>query len=215
MMMQIVLKKNRAYQCLIMDAYEKFEDAIENIYAYLGKNDINFWPLHEYGNKKYNEINTLDFSFYLSQAEKRKNGAIGIAKLLIDRFNQNIESDGITLKNKLIVVEKIRHIIVHKGGIVEDKGKFIELISKECGLHNNGVSNKTLKIYIEYFFGGGEYSNMINLIEEQVKIPVPILVERSRFEWLLNSMLNCVFILCQESEEYIETINNSTDVISR
>lgn len=202
--MQVILKKNREYQCLIMEAYEYFEDAIENIYAYLGKNDINFWPMSEYGNKKYNDISSLDFGFYLGQAEKRKGGAISIAKDLIDRFNQNIEYKRVKLKTMITVVEKIRHIVVHKGGRVDNKEMFIEKVAKDCGVSVNSEEYKNLTSYIEYFFGGGEYSNIINLTEERIKIHEPIFVEKNRFRAMLNPMLCCVYILYGKSKKYIE-----------
>jgi hypothetical protein len=210
LMTHVVLKKNREYQFLIMDAYEKFEDAIEALYAYLGKNDINFWTLQEYGNIKFNEISALEFSFYLSQSEKNKSGPIGIAKSLIDKFNVNATANELDLKSAIILVEKIRHIVVHKGGKVESKEAFIALLSKNCGIANNGKAYKTLCNRVDYYFGKGEYENTINLTEERIVVGGPLTAEACRFEQLLNSMLLCVHILLEETKKHISNLTLET-----
>ena len=207
-MTKVVLKKNREYQFLIMEAYEKFEDSIENIYAYLGENNINFWPLSEFGNKKYNEISSLDFAYYRERAEKRKGGAISIAKMLIERFDCDCVVDQINLKHSIIFIEKIRHIVVHRAGITSEKQSFLEAVAKECGLYNNGSINNIFISYMEYFFGDGVYENTINITEERINKEMPILIERSRFELLLDAMMLCVFILCHESKKHIEELHD-------
>jgi len=205
-MTQVILKKNREYQCLIMEAYEKFEDAIESIYALLGKSDINFWPLAEYGNKKYNDISGLSFEFYADKAEKRKGGAISIVKTLFDFFKCDCDLNRITLRQAIIFVEKIRHITVHRGGIVADKSAFFATVAKDCGVYNNGNIDNIFTEYMEFFFGGGKYEKLLNITEERVHKNIPIRIEVSRFEMLLDSMLLCVFVLCQESQKYIENL---------
>jgi len=60
---------------------------------------------------------------------------------------------------------------------------------------------------MEYFFGDGVYENTINITEERINKEMPILIERSRFELLLDAMMLCVFILCQESKKHIEELH--------
>jgi hypothetical protein len=206
-MTQVVLKKNMEYQFLIMEAYEIFEDAIESIYAFLGKKDINFWPLAEFGSKKYNEINDLSFEFYAARAEKRKGGAILIAKTLIDYFECDCDVNMVSLKQSIIFIEKIRHVTVHRRGIVIDKKSFFEIVAKDCGKYNNGNIDSEFLEYMNVFFGSGEYENMINIIEQRLDGNYPIIIELSRFEKLLSSLLLCVYILCHESNKYIESFD--------
>lgn len=59
---------------------------------------------------------------------------------------------------------------------------------------------------MEFFFGGGKYEKLLNITEERVHKNIPIRIEVSRFEMLLDSMLLCVFVLCQESQKYIENL---------
>ena len=70
-----------------MEAYEKFEDAVESIYALLGKSDINFWPLAEYGNKKYNEITGLNLNFMLTKQKKEKEAQFLLSKCYLIFLN--------------------------------------------------------------------------------------------------------------------------------
>ena len=60
------------------------------------------------------------------------------------------------------------------------------------------------KVTIGFGIGGGEYSNIINLTEERIKIHEPIFVEKNRFRAMLNPMLCCVYILYGKSKKYIE-----------
>lgn len=142
----IKIKYNRDYQFYLASAYERFEDAIELIYAYLGKNDINFWSLSEFGKKRYDDIKNLDFDFYVNQTKNKKGGAIQIFKMLIEKFDCNIKTRYLDLKTEIILIEKLRHIIIHNSWYTTDKDKFIKLVLQDVGIINNG--NIDTNIYI-------------------------------------------------------------------
>lgn len=210
---QSVLKKNREYQFLLMEAYEVFEDAIEETYAYLGENDVNFWTLCEYGNITYDKIAKQDFSFYLECAEKRKYGAIGIVKMLIDKFNCNIQYDNLDLKTCIILIGKIRHHIVHAGGIIKNKDEFIFNCAKPCQKCSNDTIDENFHNYISVFIGESNSQNLINLTEERALPKFPIVFERCRFGNLLNHLLLCVHVLYEESKKHIENLPQTTNNI--
>lgn len=200
---QSLLKKNREYQFLIMDAYEQFEDAIEEIYAYLGMNDINFWPLQEFGDIKCNEITFKDFNYFKERAAKRKGGAISIAKKLITYFSCNENIYGIDLETGIIFIEKMRHVIVHNRGKVTSIKDFIEKIVKETGKPINKIPKATSE-FIKWYISSEKYDQIIVLDEHKVKkdsFPFPM--ERSRFDDLINILLVCIYILREKASDYI------------
>ncbi len=70
--LHVLLHKNKQYQWLLAEAYEEFEDYIENAYAYYGSINNSFWPLRDYGNIFLSELKNKDFYWYVEQARKEK-----------------------------------------------------------------------------------------------------------------------------------------------
>jgi hypothetical protein len=119
----LFLHKNRQYQWLFAEAYEAFEDFIENAYAFAGYNDNNFWPLSDFGNISLPELNGKDYQWFIDQVVKKK----GKPRSILNHFNSKlpqmmrvVENNklGINLKLAIILIEKLRHQIVHAKGRV-------------------------------------------------------------------------------------------------
>ena len=205
----INLKSNRDYQFYLASAYEKFEDAIELIYACLGKNDVNFGPLSEFGQEHYDNVKNLNFNFYVERAKNKKGGAIKIFKILIEKFNCNVKTMHSNVKVEMILIEKLRHIIIHNSGYITDKEGFINTVAMDAGILNNGnVDTKTHK-YIESFFGKDKYEKLVFLLDRVPNMPkeinLPIYI--NIFENLINIIMFSVYIICEKSEEYISGCN--------
>lgn len=206
----IKLKCNRDYQFYLASAYERFEDAIELIYAYLGKNDINFWPLSEFGKKRYDDIKDLDFDFYVTQSKNKKGGAIQIFKMLVERFGCDIKTNNVNLKTEIILIEKLRHIIIHNYGYTTDKEKFITTVVQDAGIFNNGNIDRAIYRYINNIFGINEYDNLVVLLDRNAGFPnwIPIPVTINIFEKLIQSIVFSIYIICEHSKKYIEGKDN-------
>jgi hypothetical protein len=71
----------------------------------------------------------------------------------------------VNLKVAIELIENLRHIIVHKSGIVSNRDAFLESILKKSGVWNNGKYEVEYKNFVEVFFGGNEYKNIIFLLE--------------------------------------------------
>lgn len=207
----IQLKCNRDYQFYLASSYETFETTMRLIYAYLGKNDINFWSLYEFGNIKYDDIKKLDFNFYVEQSKKRKGGAIQIFKSLIKEFDCNIKISCLDLKTEIILIEKLRHTIIHDGGYATDKEEFINLVVKESGILNNGNIDKEIYKYIESFFGKGKYNKLIFLLDRRLVIEKKILsnIHINLFEKLIKSIVFAVYIIYENAKKHIEDKNDT------
>jgi hypothetical protein len=127
--------KNRQFQWLLAEAYEEFENSLKKVYAYCGMNDPYFWPLEDYGNKSLDEIGQEDFEWHLERTKAKRNAPRSILKQIRARRPQllNVEETnalGTNLDFAITLVEKFRHIIVHRSGVVGRLDRFVESILK-------------------------------------------------------------------------------------
>jgi hypothetical protein len=166
----VILHKNKQYQWLLSEAYEEFEDCIERFYAYLGHADNNFWPLKDFGNISLNELQQKPFEWFLVQASKKKDAPSSIISKFRDTY-KNIEKQEknnaleINLYLAITLIEMLRHVIVHKGGDVDNKSKFNESVLSKCGLYNQGSPVQEHVDFINQFFSSGDFKNTILLLE--------------------------------------------------
>lgn len=174
----IQLHRNKQYQWLLSEAYEEFEDYLEKVYAFYGKKNNSFWPLEDYGDIRLSDIPKKDYQWYVERSEKKKNAPHSILKIFREQFNEIERKElnngiGINLKLAITLIEKLRHIIVHKGGKVDSKEKFIELVARKSNLFqktkgSDSCISKETTDFINLFFGENEYSNLITILDIRV-----------------------------------------------
>lgn len=206
---EALFRKNRQYQWLLAEAYEEFEDYLYKVYAYCGLTDANFWPLCDYGNIKLSERDSLDFNWYLEQSHKKK----GAPRSFLVSFRQSFpqlkkyETDNkldVNLAFAIILVEKLRHIIVHNGGKTFSKEAFVELIAKEAGIFNNGNISLENRQLAEQFFGVNEYANLVALLEIQIQPELPLEIYHCRFGILVNFLMAYGHLLHEMVNTYVK-----------
>ncbi|WP_422102379.1 hypothetical protein [Vreelandella sp.] len=174
----VFLHKNKQYQWLLAEAYEEYEDCIERLYAYAGFTNNDFWPLRDYGGITLSEIPAKDFSWFESQAINKKDAPASIVNKFREKFPlvKKIEEEnelGVNLRLAMTTVEFLRHVIVHRGGEVQDKLAFKNLILKKSGLYNKGGMSEEHASFIDNFFGDGNYEKTIVLLEVRTNPEIP------------------------------------------
>jgi hypothetical protein len=198
--LHVLLHKNKQYQWLLAEAYEEFEDYLENIYAYYGGINNAFWPLQDYGNISLSELGNKDYAWYAEQAKKKKD----IPHSILNRFRKQFpELMTVEATNKLEInlslavtlIEKLRHVIVHKGGKVSSKEAFIKLTTQQSGLYNNGNISRDYVNFINLFFGQNEYENLITLLEIRVQPEIPLDIHVSLFDKLTGYLMAYAFLI--------------------
>ncbi len=208
--LDVLLHKNKQYQWLLAEAYEEFEDFVENVYAFYGSVNNSFWPLKDYGNIRLSELSEKDYSWYASQARKKS----GTPQNILNLFRKNFpELESIEVKNALstnlslaiILIEKLRHAIVHTGGKVENKVDFIRLVTEKAGLYNNGNIAADHLNLVNLFFGENEYENLITILEISTQPEIPIDTHFSLFGKLTNYLMAYAFLLY----EFVESDTGS------
>lgn len=214
----VILHKNKQYQWLLAEAYEAYEDFIEQSYAYMAFINNETWPLMDYGNINLRELKDKDFSYFLLQARNKKDKPHSMLKQLRKVFPQYevLETQNKVNKDlKLIInmTEKFRHHIVHTSGKVLDKTKCIEDILKKTGVFNNGKYNTDIFDYINDFFGNEDLSNTIMLLEMQMNVGLPICFEINRLETLSGSLITDAHILFEEILSMEKELGISADTL--
>lgn len=202
----IVLHKNKQYQWLLSEAYEAFEDCLEQLYAYAAYKNNDFWPLSDFGNISLKELSGKSFEWFVEQASKKKDIPSSIINTFRSAYSEilNIEQNNalkINLYLAITLVQFLRHIIVHNSGVVRNKDVFKDRVLKKCGLYNSGRPLQEHVNFITQFFGVGEYENTIVLNEIPVYPELPVETYINVFEWLGGYLM-----------AYIETIANSLKV---
>jgi len=206
---EALFRKNRQYQWLLAEAYEEFEDYLFKVYAYCGLNDSNFWPLCDYGNIKLSERDKLDFNWHLQQANKKK----GAPKSILETFRksfprlQYIESKNhfrVNLEFAMVLIEKLRHLIVHNCGRTKSIEDFTNLVAKEAGVFNNGKNLIEHKQLVEQFFGKDKYRNLIALLEIHINPELPFQTYVCRFGLLMDFLMSYSHLLYEMVNIYIK-----------
>lgn len=167
--LSVVLHKNKQYQWLLSESYEEFEDCLERLYAYAGHTDVNFWPLADFGNISLLESRHKPFKWYEEQASKEKDAPASIINKFRNEYRNitTLETNnrlGVNLYLAITLIELLRHVIVHRGGVVHDKNLFKERVLKKCGLYNSGNPSQDHVDFIGQFFGAGEYEKHNRII---------------------------------------------------
>lgn len=204
----VLLRKNRQYQWLLAEAYEEFEDFIHLLYAYCGYSDPNFWPLADYGKIKRADIASMDFQWYLNQSNGKKGGPRSILQAFRQAFAllpgaETKNHIQLNLAFAIVVIEKLRHIIVHNAGKTSDQEAFIELVAKDAGVLNNGKVTEESRDFIAQFFGEDQYANMVALLEVRVRPELPFDIHVCRFGILSGVLMSYAYLLVEMVKVYV------------
>ena len=200
--LSVILHKNKQYQWLLSESYEEFEDCLERLYAYAGHADVNFWPLADFGNVSLSELRDKPFEWYEIQAEKKKDAPASIINKFRNEFHniKSLESNnalGVNLYLAITLIEMLRHVIVHRGGVTHDKGLFKERVLRKCGLYNSGSPLKEHIDFIEQFFGTEKYENTIMLLEVPANPEIPLNIHINLFDVLSGYLMAYIDIISE------------------
>ncbi|NNB49521.1 hypothetical protein [Pseudomonas fragi] len=157
-----VLQKLKTYQWLLVEAYEAFEDFLERAYAYCGLAGISIWvrPV------KWSHEGSNDIKHYhqLPTPKDRKPYAQLQAFRRASKHFERYESENPTGANYrviLVLIEKLRHFIVHDGGYYNDAGTLAGKVQRELP----GMDIKSVMGFVNSFFIPHAHSQIVDLLE--------------------------------------------------
>lgn len=154
------LQKLKTYHWLLAEAYEAFEDFIERVYAYCGLLRNRFWVQPD--NWAHGE--SSDFKHYYNPKRKSKDTPykqLEILRQQSQHFSTYEVKPGNNLRVVFVLIEKLRHIIVHKGGCSDDLKGLKGKIHSEL----KGMSTKNLNLYVDSYFITYKGDKLIDLLD--------------------------------------------------
>lgn len=158
------LHKLKSYHWLLAEAFEAFEVFVVKAYAYCGFNRISIWQQPEgwaYGDSQ-------NMEHYLKPFKTKDKSSKPYSQLNAFRAGSNhfarYESNGPTSTHYRVIfvlIEKLRHRIVHNGGYCQDLKSLMDEIQAKLP----GIDRRSVTPYVEAYFIPHEGSNLIDLLE--------------------------------------------------
>lgn len=130
--------KTKQYQWMLAEAYEALEDFLEESYAAAAMRSPRVWWMSDFGNVVPNEVEGKDFAWLLERARRKKDRPFSI----VERFRassesfRSLEERDATEANyrlALVLIEKLRHVIVHNNGYIDDLDAIVAKAVGQCG----------------------------------------------------------------------------------
>ncbi|WP_157649619.1 hypothetical protein [Burkholderia ubonensis] len=183
----VYLQKNKQYQWLLVEAYELFEDFIVWIYDHIRGEHPEFRLTKD---STTTEIPLIELKKKIPQ--------------IIDNFRKKLKNlKNIEIENKtntnlrlhLCMIEKFRHVIVHKNGITGDPDSLVDDILKRANLASDKAREPLAREAICHYMGIDDYKGWIVLVEQSIFNYGGMSMNINRHENLVNSLLAYALVL--------------------
>lgn len=194
---QVHIHQNKQYQWLLVDAYELFEDFLVDVYRLCGANMKEFRIAE-------------DKEFLLSsEVLKRKSSKI------ISHFRNCLpELKSIEKENKLnkdlrfylCMIEKFRHIIVHRAGKTSNVDYLIEQILKGSCLFSDKARRQHAEDVIRDHLGVGEVIGTVVLVEKTLMAGGGFTMRIDRHADMINTLLSYALVMSQCISNYVKNV---------
>ncbi|MCA9500818.1 MAG: hypothetical protein KC588_16615 [Nitrospira sp.] len=179
---------------------------MENAYAFAGHRNNNFWPLSDYGNITLNELKEKPFSWFVDQAKKKRDRPKSIMARFRESFPEVARLEpqnglNVNLCLAIVLIELLRHVIVHDGGVVPDKSKFMKTVLEKANLFNNGNPADKYTSFISSYFGNEKFENTVSILEVRVRSEIPFDVHVNLFDILSGYLMAYAHLIFELLEE--------------
>lgn len=219
----VELHNNKQYQWLLVEAYEAFEDYIDDLYAYIGWKDNTFWVAKDFGNISIDELEDKDLEWFKSRVQAKQGTPESIYKQFRIKMQtltmlEKKNSQDIDYKFKIILIAKLRHIIVHNRGIVKNLDKFIETIFNETGISQNGQNAEKYKSNILFYIGTTiDPENIVLLLEREQELAegFPLMTYHDRLGNLIKELASYSILLKNFTEKYLSDNKNLKKLVTQ
>lgn len=151
------LQRLKTYHWLLVEAYENFVKFLGNVYAYCGMQGMLLWQRPEKwkkdGSLKIDDYNTGDKPY--GQLRAFREGCNHF------RLNESQGPTGRDYRLQFVVMEKLRHTIVHNGGYCSDFKRLIDKMQGEL----KAMDLRKLREYTLAHFTPHNNCELIDLLE--------------------------------------------------
>lgn len=186
------IHQNKICQLLLVDAFEAFEDYVVEVYE-LAANVHSELRIKEDHQRQLSTERLKKKSSDIIRNFRAKIPAIAEAEK-----NNKMAKD---LRFYLFMIEKFRHIIVHRAGRCSNTGALVEAILKNSCLLTDKARGPAAEEVIRRFIGTDTVEGVIILVEEQL-LASPVRVSLNRHEELLHVLTGYALILGRSLLEF-------------
>ncbi|WP_422015230.1 hypothetical protein [Roseateles sp.] len=164
----LVVSHNRQYQWLLAEVFEHFEDFMTDAYGCAGAIDSTIWS-----SKDLTSIGGhagMPTSWWIEKARGLRGMKATVAASRLRAFPgiSQVESRNalaVDLKVVLFLVERMRHLIVHRRGQASSADDFAEGIARDAGL---AAPTQEIRDLVGQYFGNGRLNTTIHLLDHQL-----------------------------------------------
>ena len=203
-----IMHKNKQYLWLLVEAYERFSQYLKRVYLYGEPFVDNLWLSKDYPStfvENSNDPKDRQLSIHL---DKKPGVTIHILKRFRKAFPEIQKYDennilNINLWLAFVLIERIRHQVVHCGGIIKDNKGFLEGVVSKAGLSNNGNIKEDHRKLIDLFMDSDNTRGQILLLDIPLKNVGGLVVEANIFRVFLSilpSYAELLFIALRDYE---------------
>lgn len=197
---ELVHRTNRQFQWLLAEAYELFEDFVENAYACAALENRNLWPLRDFGALTLDQLPSVTFDVLLKRAKSKKDKPRSLLHPLREKLPrmkvlESRNSLNANLWLKINFIEKLRHHIVHTRGAVMDKQQFAKDLLDKVELHNNGKPEKEYLELIDAYVRPDGDVHVVRLLDVALSSDGPFAVHLDMFGDLSDGLLAYAHLL--------------------
>jgi hypothetical protein len=180
------LHKNKQYQWLLVEAYELFEDFVVSLYEFI-RAESGLFRLSK------------DADLPTSELKKKVPQIIDmLRKTLPELARIEVENQTNTnLRLHICMVEKFRHVIVHKNGKTGDAATMIDKILKSANLLGDKAREPGARQTISNFIGTGDVEGVLVLVEQSVFRYGGLSIDINRHENLVNALMAHALVTTQ------------------
>lgn len=160
------LQKLKTYQWLLVEAYEAFEDFVESAYAFCGLIGLSIWVRPD----DWNHGSSTDIRHYMKPPKGKDRTPYAQLKAFRQGSKHFAEFEtgrttGTNYRVILVLIEKLRHYIVHDGGYYKDAGTLAGKVQKELP----GMDMKSVMSFVNSYFVPHGHSQIIDLLEYPIE----------------------------------------------
>jgi hypothetical protein len=195
----LTVSHNRQYQWLLAECYELFEDFLIDAYGCAAAINAAFWD-------PKNLKDVIGFAgknadWWVNQARMLK--STPSAKTILERMRQmpgvrEIEQRNaheVNYKLVLLMIDRMRHLIVHERGQVVSVEEFATNILSDAGVLSGGKPKPKDLAFIKQYFGDGTLNTTILLREHQLPAKGSVCMYVDMFGELIGWMLSYAHML--------------------
>lgn len=196
----LVRQTNRQYQWLLAEAYELFEDFLENAYACAALENKNLWPLRDFGTLTFDELTSVTFDKLLELAKSKQGKPQTLLHPLREKLPRMkiLETRNhldVNLWFKINFIEKLRHHIVHTRGVVADKQQLTKDLLSKMGIYNNGKPEKEYLELIDAYVRPDGDAHVVRLLNVELSANGPFAMHLDMFDSLSDGLLAYAHLL--------------------